>query len=120
MDAAQYLQDLAIDLARSALVERDLVALVFEANGRDVDVRTKRNAHATSYPLLSDLLSGIGANCVKGGITVSQLRRIVFAERQVTVEFAGKEGGVQTRVYVIEGVIGAAKPSAASGAALQG
>ena len=119
MEAAEYLRDLAEDLERSAVAGRELVALVFEANGRDIDVRTRRNAHPMTYPALRDLLCGTGASCVKDGIVVSQLRRIIFAERQVTIEFEGKDGRVQTRAHSIDGVISAI-PSAESGAALEG
>ena len=120
MDAAEYLRDLAKDLERTSVAGRELVALVFEANGRDIDVRTGRNAHPKTYPALRDLLCGTGASCVKDGIAVGQLRRITFAERQVTIEFEGKDGRVQTRVHGIDGVVRSARPSADSGAALEG
>jgi hypothetical protein len=119
VDAAEYLRDLAKYLARIAIAPSELVALVFEANGLDVDIRTKRRAHAFSPPPLRDLLGGLGANCAKEGITVSQLRRITFADREVTVEFAAGDGRLQTRGYTMDAVVRAAKPIAASAAILK-
>jgi hypothetical protein len=115
-DIAEYLRDLGEDLARSPIAPSELVALVFEANGRDIDVRTKPKAHPSSYPALRDILGVIGTSCVKEGITVSQLRRITFGDRQVTVEFAGADERPVTRSYLIEAVIRPATPAGAYGA----
>lgn len=120
VDAGEYLRDLADDLARSPIAASELVALVFEANGRDIDVRTKPKAHPSSYPPLREMLDMIGTGCVKEGITISQLRRITFGDRQVTVEFAGKDGRSVTRRYLIEAVIRPATPPAAYGAMPEG
>ena len=116
VDAADYLRNLAEALARSPIAPSELVALVFEANGRDIDVRTKPKAHPSSYPALRDMLGVIGTSCVKEGITVSQLRRITFGDRQVTVEFAGKDERSVTRSFPIEAVIRPATPPGAYGA----
>ena len=116
MDIAEYLRDLASDLARSPISASELVALVFEANGRDIDVRTKPKAHPSSYPALREMLGVIGASCAKEGITVSQLRRITFADWHVIVEFMGKDERPATRSYSIEAVIRPATPSGAYGA----
>ena len=48
MDSAEYLRELASALARSPISASELVALVFEANGRDTYVRTKSKAHPSS------------------------------------------------------------------------
>jgi hypothetical protein len=116
VDAADYLRNLAEALARSPIAPSELVALVFEANGRDIDVRTKPKAHPSSYPALRDMLGVIGTSCVREGITVSQLRRITFGDRQVTVEFAGKDERSVTRSFPIEAVIRPATPPGAYGA----
>lgn len=118
MDAAEYLRDLARDLARGAVASSDLVALVFEANGLDVQVITKRKAHSASYPALGDMLGVIGSNCVEEGIAVSQLRRITFADHQVTVEFQGSGEGqrLETRRYLVSAVLRPARPRAGSAA----
>ena len=118
MDTAEYLRDLAADLARGAISTSELVALVFEANGLDVQVITKRKAHPSSYPALDDMLSVIGRNCVDEGIAVSQLRRIVFADQHVTVEFQGQGQGQrpETRGYSISAVLSPARPREASAA----
>jgi hypothetical protein len=113
MDAAEYLRDLAGDLARTALASGDLVALMFEANGLDIEVRTKRKVHPSSYPALGDLLSAIGTNCVKDGIAVSQLRRITFADLHVNVEFIGQGEKLEKRAYSIDAV---SRPAATSAA----
>lgn len=105
MDTAEYLRDLAADLARGAIASSELVALVFEANGLDVQVVTKRKAHPSSYPALGDMLSVIGSNCVEENIAVGQLRRIVFADHQVTVEFQGQGQRPETRGYSISAVL---------------
>jgi hypothetical protein len=120
MDTAEYLRELAEDLARSAIVPSELVGLVFEANGLDVDVRTKRKAHPSSYPPLRDMLSGIGTICAKDGIAVSQLRRITFADRELIVEFAGTGEPGETRSYSIDTVIKSAASPAVSGSMLEG
>jgi hypothetical protein len=120
MDTAEYLGDLARNLARSAIASSELVALVFEANGLDVQVNTKRKAHPSSYPGLGDMLSVIGSHCVAEGITVSQLRRIAFADQHVTVEFLGQGQGqgsrLETREYSIKAVLRPATPRGAYGA----
>jgi hypothetical protein len=124
MDTAEYLGDLARNLARSAIASSELVALVFEANGLDVQVNTKRKAHPSSYPALGDMLGVIGSHCVAEGITVSQLRRIAFADQHVTVEFAGQGQGqgqgqgprLETREYSIKAVLRPATPRGAYGA----
>lgn len=116
MDTAEYLRDLAADLARGAISASELVALVFEANGLDVQVITKRKAHPSSYPALEDMLSVIGSNCVDEGIAVSQLRRIVFADQHVTVEFQGQGQRPETRGYSISAVLSPARPREASAA----
>jgi hypothetical protein len=113
MDTAEYLQDLAGDLARSAIASSDLVALVFEANGLDVQVNAKRKVHPSSYPPLGDMLSVIGSHCANEGITVSQLRRIIFASHHVTVEFMGQDQRVETRDYSISTVLRPATPRGA-------
>ena len=110
VDAAEYLRDLAEGLARSRIAASELVALVFEANGLDIDVRTKPKAHPSSYPALRQILGVIGTSCVKEEITVSQLRRITFGDRQVTVEFARKDARQETRSYSIEAVMRPATP----------
>lgn len=115
-DAAAYLRDLADYLGRASVAPGELAALVFEANGLDVDIRTRRKAHASPQPALRDMLGGLGSNCSTAGIAVSQLRRITFADRHVTVEFTGSDGRLQTRDYSIDAVIRAAIPSAASAA----
>jgi hypothetical protein len=116
VDAAEYLRNLAEALARSPIAPSELVALVFEAHGRDIDVRTKSKSHPSSYPPLREIFSVIGTSCVKEAITVSQLRRITFGDRQVTVEFAGKDERLVTRSFPIEAVIRPATPPGAYGA----
>jgi hypothetical protein len=114
MDTAEYLRELAEDLGRSAIVPSELVALVFEANGLDIDVRTRRKAHPSSYPPLRDMLGGIGTICVKDGIAVSQLRRITFADREVIVEFAATADRAETHSYSIDAVVKSAASPAVS------
>ena len=65
---------LAAGLARGRINSSDVVALVFENNGLDIDVRTKRKAHPESYPKLGELLGMIGAQCAKDKIAVERLR----------------------------------------------
>ena len=115
-DIAEYLRELGEDLARSPIAPSELVALVFEANGRDIDVRTKPKAHPSSYPALGGILGVIGTSCATEGIAVSQLRRITFGDRQVTVEFAGADERPVTRTFLIEAVVRPATPAGAYGA----
>lgn len=96
MDAAEFLYDLADDLARIGVTSRDLVALVIEANGLDIDVRTRHRAHPDSYPALDRLLSTIAARCAEDSITLRQLRRVTFTDRQVDIEYLGQDDRFET------------------------
>jgi hypothetical protein len=98
-DITTFLGKLAAGLARGRINSSDVVALVFENNGLDIDVRTKRKAHPESYPKLGELLGMIGAQCAKDKIAVERLRRITFSERHVGVEFLGEHDQLEARSY---------------------
>ena len=111
MDTGAFLMQLAEVLSRNATTSRQLEALEFEADGRDVSMRVRRELHGNSYPPLRVILREIGQACRDEGIAVAQLRRISFLPDEVRVELAGG-AGQPGKVYrfPIEGVLGAPKP----------
>ena len=53
------------------------------------------------YPDLATVLSQIALTCVQDAIALSQFRRIVFAEKQITLELVDAWGSPQVYVYSI-------------------
>mgnify|MGYP003575117957 CR=1 FL=1 len=92
MDVACFLRKIGEELAGHKTGARELAALAFEADGRDISVQTRRDLHAPFYPPLDAILDKIGATCLAQGITVRQLRRISFLEGEITVELADDRG----------------------------
>ena len=90
---------------------RDLDALEFAADGRDVSIRVRSNPHGSLYPPLADILASIGRTCHDQGVALPQLSRIAFLCDEVRVEL-GDAGQHPAKVYrfPIEGVLGAPTP----------
>ena len=93
MDVVSFLREIGEALANCRTGAREVAALAFEADGRDIVIQTRRDLHAPSYPPLEAILARIGANCLAQGITVRQLRRISFLEGEIRVELADDRGG---------------------------
>jgi hypothetical protein len=75
VEVADLLEKVSYQLVRTGLTSEKLVELVFEADGRDIDVRTQRESKRVAYPPLARLLADVGKRCGKDNVTVGQLRR---------------------------------------------
>ncbi|MPZ33963.1 MAG: hypothetical protein GEV13_23730 [Rhodospirillales bacterium] len=108
MDVAAFLRKIGDVLPERHAGSRELDVLEFEADGRDVSVRVRREPHGASYPSLAAILHEIGRTCLAQGIAVAQLRRIAFLRDEIRVEVAGAahQPGKVYR-YPIEGTLGA-------------
>jgi hypothetical protein len=110
LDVASFLKEISEVLTQRGISSRELDGLDFEADGRDVSIRIRREPHGTSYPPLATILDKIGGTCLEQGVVVARLNRIAFLHNEITVELAG--GADQPRLYryPIEGVPGAVRP----------
>lgn len=103
MDIATFLIDIGDDLARHGTTSRQIAAMEFDADGRDVTVLTRSALHAAGYPGLDVLLGEIGRTCLKEGVDIAQLRRIAFLEREIHVQWTEAAGqAVKTQRYPLE------------------
>jgi hypothetical protein len=93
VDTASYLAELAQKLAYANMSSRELAALDFEADGRDISIRIRSTPHPSWYPPLGLILGKIGSSCADRGVTLSQLRRIDFAESGIRVELRQRDSG---------------------------
>jgi len=93
MDTASFLNDIADKLAKGSMSSRELASLDFEAEGRDISIRVRSSPHPSWYPPLGLILSQIGSTCVERRVSLSQLRRITFEEREINVELSQRDGG---------------------------
>jgi hypothetical protein len=101
MDMTDFLRDVAKDLARSGITSRNLAALVFDAEGMDIEVQTCATEHGFSYPPLAILLDTIGRSCAADHITVDQLRRLTFFEKEVRLEYVDGRGRPASHIHRI-------------------
>ena len=107
MDTASYLAELAQKLVYANMSSRELAALDFEADGRDISIRTRLTPHPSWYPALGVILGKIGSICADRGVTLSQLRRIDFAESGIRVELGRRDGGDgKTLTFPFETTVG--------------
>src|SRR5689334_13944393 len=103
MDVASFLREIGEELTDCRTSVRDLAALAFEADGRDISIQIRRDLHAPSYPPLDAILDRVGATCLAQGIAVRQLRRISFLEGEIRVELADDSGRINAvHSYPIE------------------
>lgn len=111
MDVASFLDEIGEVLFERKTSSRELAALEFEADGRDIAVRIRRELQGKCYPPLGSILGKIGRSCLQQGIAVAQLRRITFLESGINVELAG-EAGRPGRIlqYPIEATLGSPTP----------
>jgi hypothetical protein len=105
LDVASFLKEISEVLTQRGISSRELDGLDFEADGRDVSIRIRREPHGTSYPPLAAILDEIGGTCLEQGVVVARLNRIAFLHNEITVELAGS--GLYR--YPIEGVPGAVR-----------
>ena len=93
VETASYLAELAQKLAYANMSSRELAALDFEADGRDISIRIRSTPHPSWYPPLGLILGKIGSICADRGFSLSQLRRIDFAENGIRVELGRRDSG---------------------------
>jgi hypothetical protein len=107
MDVASFLTQLGQVLSRTATTSRELEAIEFQADGRDVSIRVRHEPHGTSYPPLAVILHEVGLTCREQGVDIAQLRRISFLPHEVRVERGGSaiEPG-EVYCYPIETTLG--------------
>jgi hypothetical protein len=111
MDVASFLKKIGDVLSESHTSSRELAALEFAADGRDVSIRVRSEPHGSLYPSLAVILASIGRTCHEQGVALPQLNRIAFLSDEVRVELGGA-GQQPVRIYrfPIEGVLGAPMP----------
>jgi hypothetical protein len=101
MDVAIYLTEVGEDLKRHGTTARQLGALEFDADGRDIVVLCRPGLHAEDYPRLDAILAEIGRGCLQDGVPTSQLHRIVFGETKIDVEPYDESGRSKVDNYPI-------------------
>ena len=111
MDVASFLNKIGDVLSERCTSARELDALEFAADGRDVSIRVRNKPHGSLYPPLGAILASIGRTCHEQGVALPQLSRIAFLNDEVRVELGGP-GQQPAKVYrfPIEGVLGAPRP----------
>ena len=88
-------------LADRGMTGRELLAVCFDHRLGKVELVTRTQPLDADYPGLSTVLMQIVHTCVQDAIAVTQFRRIVFAENQVTLELVDVWGVPQVYVYSI-------------------
>ena len=97
VDAAQFLRIASADLVRRGTTARELLALEFDQDTGGITVRIRPIPLAERYPGLSALLEGVGRVCTADGVTVRQLRCIVFLDDEISVRLVSADG--RGRIY---------------------
>lgn len=95
MDVAAFLVDLARHLIRSGATSRQIAALEFAADGRDINVRACRERRG-AYPDLGAIMARIGPALRAQGVAVRELRRLTFHDTGIGLELVGADGRVRT------------------------
>jgi hypothetical protein len=114
MDVASFLKKIGDVLSERHTSARELEALEFAADGRDVSIRVRGKPHGSLYPPLAVILASVSRTCHEQGVALPQLSRIAFLSDEVLVELGG--GGqppVKVYRFPIEGVLGAPRPEQA-------
>ena len=111
MDVASFLNKIGDVLSERSTSARELDALEFAADGRDVSIRVRNKPHGSLYPPLGAILASIGRTCHEQGVALPQLSRIAFLSDEVRVELGGV-GQQLPKIYhfPIESVLGAPRP----------
>jgi hypothetical protein len=91
MDVAAFLGELSRHLIRSGTTSRQLAALEFAADGRDINVRACRERRG-AYPDLGAIVACIGPALRAQGVTVGQLQRLTFQDTWIGLEMVDADG----------------------------
>lgn len=117
MNTASFLNDIAQKLSNGGMSSRELASLDFEAEGRDISIRVRPTLLPSWYPPLGLILGRIGSTCVDRGVTLSQLRRITFGEKEVSVELRDHDAPASTIfAFPIEATVGLPAPDLSAAA----
>jgi hypothetical protein len=95
MDIASVLQALSDELTANHVTAAGLARLEFNPDDTIQVVTLERPR--TGYPTLEAILDEIAVACWADGITMSQLRRLEFADGAVWLEIEGDRAGVRPR-----------------------
>ena len=107
MDTACFLNEIAQKITSGSMSSRELASLDFDAEGRDISIRVRSTLLPPWYPPLGLILGRIGSACVDRGVTLAQLRRITFGEKEVSVEVRAPDApGRTTFAFPIEASVG--------------
>ena len=101
LELAGVLTGLEQELAARGMTARELLAVCFDHRLGKVELVTRARPLDADYPGLSAVLMQIAHTCVQDAIAITQFRRIVFAENQVTFELVDAWGVPQVYVYSI-------------------
>jgi hypothetical protein len=100
-ELAGMLTGLEHEVTSRGMTGRELVAVTFDHYRGRIELVTRRPPLGADYPDLSTVLTQIALTCVQDAIALSQFRRIVFAEKQITLELVDAWGSPQVYVYSI-------------------
>jgi hypothetical protein len=95
MDVASFLVELARHLIRSGATSRQIAALEFAADGRDINVRGCRERRG-AYPDLGTIMAGIGPALCAQGVAIGELRRLTFHDAWIGLELVDAGGEART------------------------
>jgi hypothetical protein len=101
---AGMLTGLEHEVTSRGMTGRELLAVAFDHHRGRIELVTRRQPLGADYPDLSTVLTQIALTCVQDAIALSQFRRIVFAEKQITLELVDAWGSPQVYVYSIRPV----------------
>ena len=99
-DLAAFLDEVCEVLTERGTVARELAAVEFNRNGKEIAVFVRDDLHGAAYPELDTIFADIGRTCAKDRVAVAQLRRITFLDREIKVELTDGAGAT-VRVYSI-------------------
>jgi hypothetical protein len=102
VDASQFLRAASADLVRRGTTARELLALEFDQDTGGMIVRMRATPLADRYPGLNELLEGVGRVCAADGITVRQLRGIVFQDDEISVRLVSDDGRGRIYTYPLQ------------------
>src|ERR1700741_3693693 len=94
MDVATFLDDLCDDLVGCGTTSRQIAALEFAAEGRDINVRPCRERHS-AYPDLDAIVARIAPALSAQGVAVGQLRRMTFLDTEINLELVEGDGRIR-------------------------
>lgn len=100
-EVAGTLTGLQREVASRGMTGRELLAIAFDHHRGQIELVTRHRPLSADYPNLSVVLAQIMVTCVEDAITLGQFRRIVFAEKQITLELVDAWGSPQAYVYSI-------------------